>query len=349
MNSSSVTVRQRGVGLQCRPIGQQRSCCDDQLNPPITPPRRDVAGLCASLPTLPPRIAAKTVENPRLSWDGGEIRRETDCLLEENGFENSVPRCLATAISAGLHSTTEADDCSDDTATPTVDRPQLGRSLETAAYLARNRKTLWGGRRGRGNFVAACNRWSAAMPQPNDLSSSLVAPDQNSTIIAVVELSQSSCGRAPPAWVTWQVAVAREQSGQTWREYRARFGCEAIADSDRRGTGVCHHRSRSAATTIPTRPTTAIARIRSARQSAAKWNQPAIAQSTAGRRWRIANRRCPTRVTVGQSCRSIEHRHFGGVALACSAGSGLLRFLHLRRTDHGVRCISGLAGHLPPP
>src|ERR1700674_1343711 len=30
------------------------------------------------------------------------------------------------------------------------------------------------------------------MPQPNDLSSSLVALDQNSTIIAVVELSQSS-------------------------------------------------------------------------------------------------------------------------------------------------------------
>src|SRR5256885_11296324 len=43
-----------------------------------------------------------------------------------------------------------------------------------------------------GNFVAACNRWSAAMPQPNDLSRSLVALDQNSTIIAVVELSQSS-------------------------------------------------------------------------------------------------------------------------------------------------------------
>src|SRR5204863_1579053 len=43
-----------------------------------------------------------------------------------------------------------------------------------------------------GNFVAACNRWSAAMPQPNDLSRSLVALDQNSTIIAVVELSHSS-------------------------------------------------------------------------------------------------------------------------------------------------------------
>ena len=30
------------------------------------------------------------------------------------------------------------------------------------------------------------------MPQPNDLSRSLVALDRNSTIIAVVELSQSS-------------------------------------------------------------------------------------------------------------------------------------------------------------
>src|ERR1700752_1302661 len=43
-----------------------------------------------------------------------------------------------------------------------------------------------------GNFVAASNRWSAAMPQPNDLSRSLVALDQNSTIIAVLEMSQSS-------------------------------------------------------------------------------------------------------------------------------------------------------------
>src|SRR5262249_44483289 len=43
-----------------------------------------------------------------------------------------------------------------------------------------------------GNFVAGYNRWSAVMRQPNDLSRSLVALDQNSTIIAVVELSQSS-------------------------------------------------------------------------------------------------------------------------------------------------------------
>src|ERR1700760_3392934 len=51
---------------------------------------------------------------------------------------------------------------------------------------------LWDGRREDGNFVAYINRWSAAMPQPNDLSRSLVALDQDSTIIAVVEMSQSS-------------------------------------------------------------------------------------------------------------------------------------------------------------
>src|SRR6516164_848735 len=61
-----------------------------------------------------------------------------------------------------------------------------------AVHNTGDRETLWGGRRGNGNFVARCNRWSAAMPQPNDLSRSLVALDQNSTIIAVIEMSQSS-------------------------------------------------------------------------------------------------------------------------------------------------------------
>src|ERR1700741_63043 len=50
--------------------------------------------------------------------------------------------------------------------------------------LARNRKMLWGGRRGK---VATASLHLtdgvAAMPQPNDLSRSLVALDQNSTII----------------------------------------------------------------------------------------------------------------------------------------------------------------------
>ena len=50
---------------------------------------------------------------------------------------------------------------------------------------------LWGGRRG-WQLRRCINRWSALMPQPNDLSRSLVALDQNSTIIAVVEMSQSS-------------------------------------------------------------------------------------------------------------------------------------------------------------
>jgi len=39
---------------------------------------------------LPPGIAAEMAENPRLSWDGSETRRETDCLLEGDGFELPV-------------------------------------------------------------------------------------------------------------------------------------------------------------------------------------------------------------------------------------------------------------------
>src|SRR5690348_12813873 len=51
---------------------------------------------------------------------------------------------------------------------------------------------LLGGRRGMATSSLQFSRWSGAMPQPNDLSRSLVTLDQNSTIIAVVELSQSS-------------------------------------------------------------------------------------------------------------------------------------------------------------
>src|SRR5215472_15952726 len=58
--------------------------------------------------------------------------------------------------------------------------------------FARRAERCYGAGGEDGNFVAYINRWSAAMPQPNDLSRSLVALDQGSTIIAVVELSQSS-------------------------------------------------------------------------------------------------------------------------------------------------------------
>ena len=151
----------------------------------------------------------------------------------------------------------------------------------------------------------------------------LRAGSSRSSNVVVIAPADAGSGRAPPVWAVWPVAVAR---GHSARGCRVKSGCAAIADSDRRGTGVCHHRSRSAVTTIPTRPATANARIKSARQSAAKWNQPAIAQSTAGlRAGCIANRRCPTRSQSGDSAGPIEHRHFGAVALACSAGSGSLR------------------------
>jgi hypothetical protein len=51
---------------------------------------------------------------------------------------------------------------------------------------------LWGERRERGIIVAATEPTGCPMPQPNDLSRSLVALDENSTLIAVIEMSQSS-------------------------------------------------------------------------------------------------------------------------------------------------------------
>jgi hypothetical protein len=48
-----------------------------------------------SVPTAPPGLLPTLAENPGFSRNQGEIRRETDCLLEEDGFEPSVPlaRC----------------------------------------------------------------------------------------------------------------------------------------------------------------------------------------------------------------------------------------------------------------
>src|SRR6202043_3133657 len=69
-----------------------------------------------------------------------------------------------------------------------------GGARKAAVFLRSDfhREMLWGRRRGDGTIVAVANRWSAPMPQPNDLSRSLVALDQDSTIIVVVEMSQSS-------------------------------------------------------------------------------------------------------------------------------------------------------------
>src|SRR5262245_2120683 len=51
---------------------------------------------------------------------------------------------------------------------------------------------LWGERRGNRTIAAATKRWSSPMPQLNDLSKSLVALEQDATLIAVIEMGQSS-------------------------------------------------------------------------------------------------------------------------------------------------------------
>jgi len=88
-------------------------------------------------------------------------------------------RFLATIIICGCHRWTS---------------PKAGQSeiSDPKPYRARNRKMLWGGRRGNGNFVAASNRWrcrDAPAERPRlspgqALSRSHVALDQKSTIIA---------------------------------------------------------------------------------------------------------------------------------------------------------------------
>src|SRR4051794_32438706 len=67
----------------------------------------------------------------------------------------------------------------------------LARSARRRCVDARI-KMVWGGRRGGGTIVAGKTRWSTPMLQPNDLSRSLTALDQDSTLIAVIEMSQAS-------------------------------------------------------------------------------------------------------------------------------------------------------------
>ena len=62
-------MRQHGVGLRCRPIGQQRSCCDDQLNPPST--RRQIGALF-EIEDLGPQNLAGFAEPQRASRVAGE-------------------------------------------------------------------------------------------------------------------------------------------------------------------------------------------------------------------------------------------------------------------------------------
>jgi hypothetical protein len=66
------------------------------------------------------------------------------------------------------------------------------------------------------------------MPQPNDLSRSLVALDQNSTIIAVIEMSQSS-------WLVGGMLPGIERQGHVRQVVEKRIGEEVAIGSGRQG------------------------------------------------------------------------------------------------------------------
>src|SRR5204863_3280206 len=79
---------------------------------------------------------------------------------------------------------------------PLADRGSPGRTHGNAVANPRIRanrgsEMLWGGRRGRGTIVAT-EPTECPMPQANDLSRCLLTLEQDSTLIAVVELSQAS-------------------------------------------------------------------------------------------------------------------------------------------------------------
>src|SRR5207248_851335 len=83
-----------------------------------------------------------------------------------------------------------------------------------------------------------------AMPQPNDLSRSLVALDQNSTIIAVIEMSQSSwlvAGMLPG--IERRLGIGQDPL-RRWRVLRWQYGAGGAATRARRHPGRPdrHHR-----------------------------------------------------------------------------------------------------------
>src|SRR6516162_5703167 len=74
-------------------------------------PDRDTTGssarccwTCASLPTAPSGILPTLAENPGFSRNQGEIRKETDSLLEGDGFELPVPREKGWSFDGSLSS-----------------------------------------------------------------------------------------------------------------------------------------------------------------------------------------------------------------------------------------------------
>src|SRR5207253_2271647 len=58
--------------------------------------RRHVAPRCPSLPTTVPAPARTPAENPGFSTWQAKFARDTDCLLEGDGFEPSVPLYILT-------------------------------------------------------------------------------------------------------------------------------------------------------------------------------------------------------------------------------------------------------------
>src|SRR5215472_18571422 len=94
LGASAATAANRIAGtavLEYRPA---------ETIPPLGAMLPGPARLCRPRPRKQPRTWA---ENPGFSTNGGETRREPDCLLEGDGFELPVPRQICNGFEASPH------------------------------------------------------------------------------------------------------------------------------------------------------------------------------------------------------------------------------------------------------
>lgn len=110
----------------------------------------------------------------------------------------------------------------------------ITRAKRWLRFLAvRRLKMVWGRRRGDGTIVAGNKVMESLMPQRNDLSRCVTAFEQNGTIVAVVEMSQSSwlvAGIVPgvarhPLKKLAPDATALLILLQRWRDEATKAGC----------------------------------------------------------------------------------------------------------------------------
>ena len=157
MNSSSVTVRQRGVGLQCRPIGQQRSCCDDQLNPPNTP--RSSSAIAVVRPVCDPRWVRSAMPMTTRCARASSRPSNANCSIAAGSRRRPrrEPRCSPSSRASTIRdAATHRSDTSHRLTTNTgiMQQPSIATHTSLPPCSRPSRTSPSGGRRKRPSLTA---------------------------------------------------------------------------------------------------------------------------------------------------------------------------------------------------